>query len=310
MAQRELENELDVLRSRLAQTIARWTRKDGDFKTPDPDLTLCRRDDPTEPTAVVYEPSLSLVIQGCKQVVLADETFVYTPDDFLITLVDIPTVGRVLEASPERPLLAVLLKLDPRAIAQLIIDSDLPPLSTPNVGRAMTLSPVSLPLLSAVQRLLDLLDSPRDLPILGPLIQREILYRLLCSEQGNRLRQIGSVGSQGHQIARAIDWLKAHYAEPLNVQLLATRVGMSPSAFHHHFRTLTSLSPLQYQKKLRLHEARRLMLVEQADSGTAGLRVGYESPSQFSREYSRLFGDPPLRDISHLRQLGTLGALV
>jgi AraC-like DNA-binding protein len=237
---------------------------------------------------------------------MADETYLYDQDHFLITLIDLPTVGRVLEASPERPLLALLLKLDPRAIAQLMIDTDLPPLEASTAGRAVALSPVSLPLVSAVQRLVDLLDEPRDLPILGPLIQREILYRLLISEQGGRLRQIGSVGSQGHQIARAIDWLKAHYAEPLRVEDLATRVGMSASAFYHHFRALTAMSPVQYQKQLRLHEARRLMLVDQVDSGNAGLRVGYESASQFSREYSRLFGAPPLRDIFNLRRVEAL----
>ena len=167
----------------------------------------------------------------------------------------------------------------------------------------MAVSEVSLPLLNAFQRLIDLLDQPEDIPILAPLIQREILYRLLMGEQGPRLRQMGAAGSQSHQIARAIDWLKANFSQPLRVDDLAAHARMSTSAFHHHFRALTAMSPLQFQKWLRLHEARRLMLTEHLDAATAAFQVGYESPSQFSREYNRLFGAPPLRDITSLRQL-------
>ncbi len=184
-----------------------------------------------------------------------------------------------------------------------MVDSKLPPPRAQQSGRGMATGEVTLPLLAAFQRLIDLLDEPEDIPILAPLIQREILYRLLVGDQGTRLRQIASAGSQSHQIARAIDWLKANYAQPLRIDDLATHVNMSPSTFHHHFRALTAMSPLQYQKWLRLNEARRLMLAERLDATTAAFQVGYESPSQFSREYSRLFGSPPLRDIKSLHQI-------
>jgi len=192
---------------------------------------------------------------------------------------------------------------DPREIAQLMADSSLPPPRTQHEDRGMAVGALSEPLLCAFLRLLDLLDEPEHIPILAPLVQREILYRLLVGPQGPRLRQIGAAGCRSHQIARAIDWLKANFSQPLRIDDLATRVRMSTSAFHHHFRALTAMSPLQYQKWLRLHEARKLMLTEQIDAANAAFQVGYESPSQFSREYSRLFGAPPLRDIKNMKQM-------
>jgi AraC-like DNA-binding protein len=167
----------------------------------------------------------------------------------------------------------------------------------------MAVGKVTLPLLAAFQRLIELLDEPGDIPILAPIIQREIIYRLLVGDQGTRLRQIASTGSRGHQMAQAIEWLKTNFARPLSIDDLAAQANMSSSTFHHHFRSMTALSPLQYQKHLRLQEARRLMLAEHLDAATAAFQVGYESPSQFSREYSRLFGAPPLRDIKSLRQM-------
>jgi transcriptional regulator GlxA family with amidase domain len=181
------------------------------------------------------------------------------------------------------------------------MDGHVPPPRPQSAERAMATGRVTAPLLSAFQRLVELLDEPASIPALASLVQREILYRLLMSEQGDRLRQIGAAGSQSHQISRAIDWLKAHFAEVLRIDALAEMVRMSPSTFHHHFRALTAMSPLQYQKWLRLNEARRLMLAESLDASTAAFRVGYESPSQFSREYSRQFGAPPMRDIAGLR---------
>ena len=169
----------------------------------------------------------------------------------------------------------------------------------------MAIGEITLPLLVAFQRLVDLLAEQKDIPILAPLIQREIIYRLLVGDQGARLRQIASTGSQGNQIAQAVDWLKGNFAQPLRIDDLAKQVNMSTSTLHHHFRALTAMSPLQYQKWLRLNEARRLMLTENQDASTAAFQVGYESPSQFTREYGRLFGMPPLRDITNLRQVST-----
>ncbi|MGI4813597.1 MAG: AraC family transcriptional regulator N-terminal domain-containing protein [Janthinobacterium lividum] len=293
----------DPVRAQLARSIARWTHACGKCSTAIPALTLYRRDAPTQPVCGMYEPSIAFIAQGSKRVLLGEESYGYEPQHLLFTSVDLPTVSQVTEASRERPYLSLLLKLDPRAIAQLMIDSDLPPPRGQQASRGIALIDVGPALLNAFQRLLDLLDEPQDIPVLAPLIQREILYRLLIGEQGARLRQIGASGSKSHQIARAIEWLKRNFARPLRIDDLAADVEMSTSTFHHQFRALTAMSPLQFQKQLRLHEARRLMLAELMDSGSAALEVGYESPSQFSREYSRLFGAPPLRDITNLRQV-------
>ena len=222
---------------------------------------------------------------------------------FLITSVDLPTVVQVIHASREKPYLSLLLQLDRREMAQLMVDSHLPPPRAQQSRRGMAIGEVTLPLLVACQRLVDLLAEPQDIPILAPIIQREIIYRLLVGDQGARLRQIASAGSQSHQIAQAIEWLKRHYTLPLRIDDLAAHVHMSPSTFYHHFRALTAMSPLQYQKWLRLNEARRLMLTERLDVATTALQVGYASPSQFNREYRRVFGAPPLRDITYLRHM-------
>jgi AraC-like DNA-binding protein len=228
---------------------------------------------------------------------------VYDAHHYLITSVHLPTVVQIIEASREKPYLGLRLMLDQREISQLMVDSNLPPPRVQQSSRGMATGEVTLPLLTAFQRLIDLLAEQQDIPILAPIIQREIIYRLLVGDQGERLRQIASAGSQSHQIARAIDWLKGNYSQPLHIDDLAAQVRMSSSTFHHHFRSMTALSPLQFQKQLRLQEARRLMLAERMDAATAGFQVGYESPSQFSREYNRLFGASPLRDIANLRQL-------
>jgi AraC-like DNA-binding protein len=254
----------------------------------------------------MYEPSLCLIAQGAKRVLLGDDSYVYDAHHFLITSVDLPTVWQIIKASREKPCLGLVLKLDLREISQLMVDSNLPPPRAQQSCRGMAIGGVTLPLLTAFQRLIDLLAEPKDIPILAPIIQREILYRLLVGDQGTRLRQIASAGSQSQQVARAIDWLKSNFTRPLRIDDLASHVHMSPSTFHHHFRTLTAMSPLQYQKWLRLNEARRLMLTENTDAATAAFNVGYESPSQFSREYSRLFGAPPLRDITNLRQIAPI----
>jgi AraC-like DNA-binding protein len=242
-----------------------------------------------------------LTAQGAKRVVLGDDVYVYDAHHFLITSLDLPAVWQVINASREKPYLGLVLKLDRREMSQLMADSNLPPPRAQQSSRGMATGEVTLPLLTAFQRLIDLLAEPKDIPMLAPIIQREILYRLLVSDQGARLRQVASAGSQSQQIARAIDWLKSHFTGTLRIEDLATQINMSPSSFHHHFRVLTAMSPLQYQKWLRLNEARRLMLTERSDAATAALQVGYESPSQFSREYRRLFGAPPLRDIERLR---------
>ncbi len=297
------DNRMDVALAVLGQRIAEWTDKEDQLVTAIPTLTLFRRNELTEPSSAMYEPGICLIAQGAKRILLGEDTFVYGESHYLITSVDLPTVVQIIKASREKPCLGLMLKLDQREISQLIVDSNLPLPRPQQSDRGMATGEVTLPLLNAFQRLIDLLDEPKDIPILAPVIQREIFYRLLVGDQGMRLRQMASVGSQSQQIARAIDWLKSNFTRPLRIDDLAMQVNMSTSTFHHHFRSLTAMSPLQYQKWLRLTEARRLMLTEDEDAASAAFQVGYESPSQFSREYGRLFGAPPLRDITSLRQM-------
>jgi AraC-like DNA-binding protein len=298
-------NSMEGALEALGKSIARWTEPGDQPTTAIPGLSLSRRDAPTQPTSHMYEPIICVIAQGAKRVLLGDETYVFDAHHFLLTSLDLPTVVQIIQASREKPYLSLRLKLDQREISQLMVDSNLPPPRAQQSSRGMAIGEVTVPLLTAFQRLIDLLAEPQDMPILAPIIQREIMYRLLVGDQGARLRQMASAGSQSHQIGRAIDWLKGNFTRPLHIDDLAAQVRMSSSTFHHHFRSMTALSPLQFQKQLRLHEARRLMLTEHLDAATTAFQVGYESPSQFSREYSRLFGAPPLRDITSLRQLAT-----
>lgn len=298
-----MKKELEVVLSALRHSIARLTEHGELYTTAIPRLSLFRREEPSEPISGMYDLSICMVIQGAKRVALGDDTYVYDPLHYLITSLHLPAVFQIIEASPKKPYLGLRLTFDQREISQLMADSHLPPPRTQQSSRGMATGKVTLPLLSAFQRLIELLDKEEDIPILSPLIQREIIYRLLVGDQGARLRQIAAAGTQSQQIARVVEWLREHFAQPLHIEDLAAKAGMSTSTFHHHFRSMTALSPLQYQKKLRLQEARQLMLNKHLDAATAGFEVGYESPSQFSREYSRMFGAPPLRDIQHLRQM-------
>jgi AraC-like DNA-binding protein len=298
----EMEGALDT----LGKAIARFTGNSDRIETAIPGLILARRDKPSEPISILYEPRICLIAQGAKRVQLGDDAYVYDTHHFLLTSVDLPTFVQVIKASPEKPYLGLVLNIDQREISQLMVDSNLPPPRPQQSSRGMTTGEVTLPLLAAFQRLIGLLDEPKDIPILAPIIEREIFYRLLVGDQGARLRQIAASGSQSNQIARAIDWLKGNFTKPLRIDDLAAQVNMSTSTFHHHFRAVTAMSPLQYQKWLRLNEARRLMLAENKDATTTAFQVGYESPSQFSREYGRMFGEPPLRDITSLRQTATI----
>jgi AraC-like DNA-binding protein len=297
---------LEVVRAAMARTIGRLTEGTEDRSTSIPDLALFRREAPTPPGICHVEPSVVLVVQGAKRMLVGDDAYAYDSQRFLIASLDIPASSEVVEASPERPCLGLVLKLDLRMMTELVARNRLPPPKDCSVARGVALGTVTPTLLESFKRLTDLLDEPDAIEVLAPLVQREIHYRLLMSDQAGRLRQLASVGSQSHLVARAIDWLKANYASPLRIEELAERVHMSASSLHHHFRQLTAMSPLQYQKWLRLNEARRLMLSEGFDAASAAFKVGYESPSQFSREYARLFGAPPRRDVVGLRREATL----
>jgi AraC-like DNA-binding protein len=286
----------------LAKRIAQWTEGKNRFDTSIRGLSLHRWETPTEPTSYILAPSICLIGQGRKRLFLGEDSYVYDANKFLITSVELPVTAQILEASREKPYLGLTMELDLRLIAQLILDNDMPSARSHKDRLGISVGEVSIPLLDAFLRLLDLLEHPDDIPALAPLVQQEIFYRLLMGEQGPRLRQITSVGSHGYQIVRAIDWLKENFSKPVKIEELADKVGLSVSAFHNHFRAMTALSPLQFQKKMRLNEARRLMLAEHLDASRAAFEVGYESPSQFSREYSRLFGAPPMKDIKNLAQ--------
>ena len=286
--------------ARLASAVERHTTADDVYNTVVPGLRLSRFSAPSDLVALVYEPSLCVVAQGAKEVLLADETYRLAPAQSLLVSVDLPVDARVVEATPGRPYLAVRISLDPAVVGELLADgTTAPPPGPPARGLAVT--PVDPPLLDAVTRLVALLDAPQDVGPLSPLVLREITYRVLTGPQGSRLRQIAAAGAPAQRIARAIRWLKDHFAAPLRIESLAKHVRMSPSAFHLHFKGVTAMSPLQYQKRLRLQEARRLMLGEELDAAEAAFRVGYESPSQFSREYRRMFGAPPRQDVAALK---------
>ena len=304
MPTQEHAGTLDAMREAAIASIGRWTIGQFDWQTPISGLTFFRREAPMPPTICLVEASIVLVVQGEKQMLAGGEAYPYNINRFLITSLDIPANSQVVTASPDNPCLGLALKLDLRTMAELIAQGGLPLPEdrSSDRGAVIGLGTVTPMLLEPFKRMLDLLDEPSAIPILAPLIEREIHYRLLMSDQAARLQQIASVGSQGHRVAKAIDWLKVNYTETLRIDDLAAQVKMSPSSLHHHFRQLTAMSPLQYQKWLRLNEARRLMLNEDSDAASAAFEVGYESPSQFSREYTRLFGAPPKRDIEGLRR--------
>ena len=285
----------------LCRVIGALAPTAGDFATSVADLSVYRRNAPAPPITCIIEPSIVLVVQGAKEMVIGSDVFPYDTTRFLVTSLNIPAHSAVTMASDAAPCLGLVFKLDLRTLAELIAQDGRLPLNGQAFHTSAGVGKLSPKLFESFARLIHLLEEPDAIPVLWPLIQREIHYRLLLSDQAPLLRHIASVGSKGHRIAKAIDWMKLNYAAPLRVDELASRVQMGLSTFHQHFRQLTAMSPLQYQKWLRLNEAKRLMLNEHLDAATAAFKVGYESPSQFSREYGRQFGMPPKRDIVELR---------
>jgi AraC-like DNA-binding protein len=286
----------------LARGIGRFARTDGDHNTAIPALTLHRRRAPTEPLHCIYNLGLGVVAQGAKQVMVRDASVDYGPGQTMLTTIDLPVVSHVTRASAAEPFLGMMLTLDVRTIVQMASEIDLPRLRRDDGYRSISFEALDAPLLDALVRLVNILDEPALVPRLAPLIQQEVVIRLLAGPHGSRLRHLVTAGSPGQQIAKAVAWLKQNFATALHVDDVADRAHMSASTFRQHFRALTGVSPLQYQKQLRLQEARQLMLNENLDAGSAGGRVGYESASQFSREYSRLFGAPPQRDVTRMRR--------
>lgn len=285
----------------LAASIARLTQQQDYAPTLVPGLTVFKKTDAAIPIAGFYEPSVCLIAQGAKRVQLGDESYQYDTKHYLFSGVHLPVVAQVIEATIERPYLGLKLTFDYQEITQLMADSQLPPAKGQRAGRGMATGTLSLAILSAFQRLVDLADDAASIAMLAPMIRREIFYRLLVGEQGEKLRQLAGMGTQTYQIAKAISWLKSNFSSSMRIAELARVANMSVSTFHHHFRNMTAMSPLQYLKQVRLQEARRLMLTEHVDAASAAFRVGYESASQFSREYGRMYGCSPAKDVNELR---------
>ena len=295
------DSGLSQLLKELADTIGKAMGRSAELSNAVSGLALYQNTTPTAPNPCTYEPSLLIVPQGKKRVDFGTQSHVFGESTFLLTSIALPIVSSVCAASVQRPYRAFFLKLDMGMVRDVLHSEEVrvPP---PPVGtRGMVLGNVTVELLKPCLRLVQLLDTPQDAPFFGKLLHREIIYRLLQGTQGDRLRSVATLADQSYRTARAVTWLRENFKKTLNVDELASMAGMSRSTLHHHFRGLTAMSPLQFQKQLRLHTARQKMLTEEFDAATAAFEVGYESPSQFNREYKRFFGTPPMRDIQALR---------
>ena len=288
-------------RDELVERIVRAIREDGTVE-PLEGLRLRRASSPTELGHGVSFPALCVIAQGSKEIWLGDNRYRYDPAHYLITTAALPITTRITEASEERQYLGLVLRLDPTLVGSVMVEAGHPAPRGHDAVKAIDVSPLDAGLLDAVVRLVRLLDSPIEARFLAPLVKREIVYRLLMGEQGGRLRHTAVLGGQSHRIARALERLRKDFDQPLRVGDIAREFGMSVSGFHHHFKAVTAMSPLQFQKQMRLQEARRLMLGEDLDAASAGYRVGYGDASHFTREYKRLFGEPPMRDVERLRE--------
>jgi AraC-like DNA-binding protein len=280
----------------MSALMTRFTTGDGTWPTAIPRLSFIRYSKPHQPMPAHYPPCFCLITQGSKSIAFGDDRLVYDAARFVVAAVDLPVTGVVLEATPEKPYLCVMLEIDTPEMASLLLETQTPAHDETPGQRALFLGEATAPFVDAVWRLMRLLDTPGDIRALAPLAQREVLYRLLQTNAGGRLREVMAGNGPARRIAGSIAWLRSHYDGPLRVERLAEAAHMSPSSFHAHFKRVTAMSPLQYQKLLRLQEARRLLMTDAVDAATAGYHVGYQSPSQFSREYRRAFGAPPAAD--------------
>lgn len=293
---------MDALQS-LIDLISRHAPTDGIHDTPIAGVSLVRSGQPTVPMPVVYEPTLCLIAQGRKHVVAGSASYVYDAATYLVASVGIPVMGSVIEASEQAPYLCLVLDLDMSALSDLALRHPTPDETRDLPVSGIELNTITPPLLDAAVRLVGLLDTPSDIGELAPLIIREMLYRLLIGNSNGVIRQMAKADSRLSQIARSIAWLRSHYHESCRIEDMADIAGMSRSTFHEHFKAVTAMTPLEFRSQLRLQEARRLMVAQAFDAAGAGYRVGYESPSQFSRDYGRMFGLPPGKDAERLRRM-------
>ena len=296
---------LEAALTEMAALITRFTAAaEGANQTAVQGLWLFRATAPSEMHHGVQNPCICVIAQGAKRVLLGEEVYRYDRARYLAASMNLPISGQVVEASAEKPYLSMKLDVAPQEIAALILEAKLPETAQTATARGLFMSRVDTSLIEAFVRLLRLLDAPEDIPALAAAARREILYRMLKGDEGHRLRQIATSSAHATRIAKAIEWLRQNYTRTLRIEELAGQANMSTSSFHEHFRAVTAMSPLQFQKQLRLHHARQILISEALDAATAGHRVGYESPSQFSREYSRLFGAPPAADRKRLASAG------
>ena len=292
-------------REELAARIGKATPRDGRFEV-QPGVFFNRLSTPRQPAHGVVPPSFCVIAQGSKDILLGDERFHYDPSHYLITTLGLPLTGEVVEASSQRPYLGFRLVLDPTLVTSVLVESGaVPPRGDGGGVKGVNVSPLDADLLDATLRLVRLTERPGEYRVLAPLVVREIVYRLLSGDQAPRLLHLATFGGQAHRMVRAVEKLRRDFDKPLRIEDAAGELGMSVSGFHAHFKAVTAMSPLQFQKHLRLQEARRLMLSENLDAGEAGFRVGYEDQSHFSRDYKRHFGEPPMRDVERLRELAT-----
>ncbi|HET8911400.1 MAG TPA: AraC family transcriptional regulator [Ktedonobacteraceae bacterium] len=304
MIQKPVERETQRMladREELVERIGRAIPEDGEIQ-PFQGIHLARSSSPLKPIHSVLEPSLCVIAQGSKEVLLGDSRYRYDPSRYLLATIELPRVSQVLEASKERPYLSLRLELAPTLVSSVMVEAGHAALKERNEVRAIDVSPIDGNLLDAFVRLVRLLDTPNEAQIILPLITREIIFRLLMGEQGTRLRHLAMEGGYTPSIAQAVRRLRQDFNQPLSIENLAQELGMSVSGLHHHFKAVTAMSPLQFQKRLRLQEAQRLMLSEDLDAASAAFRVGYQDASHFNREYKGLFGVPPMRDVQRLRE--------
>jgi AraC-like DNA-binding protein len=297
-----MSGQIENQRGELTRHIKRYTSKDGAFATAIPSLSFIRFSEVTGPVYGVYKPSLCIIVQGRKEVLLAQESYIYGPANYLVASVNLPIAGQVTEASPDVPYLALKLEFTPSEILEVLREYQMGVDKKEGAKRGLYVSKLETSLLDAVTRLARLLDTPKDIKVLAPLIRKEIIYRVLQGENGGLLKQIALEGSSTYQISDVIEHIMNNYDKLLKIEELAEIANMSVSSLHRHFKEVTAMSPIQFQKQLRLQEARSLLLSESADAADVAFRVGYESPSQFSREYSRMFGLPPKEDTKRMRK--------
>jgi AraC-like DNA-binding protein len=303
------DHRADALRQELIARISALVPTDG-VAEPIPGVHLIRRSTPPPPVHSVSSRTFCVIAQGSKTITLGNQTHRYDPAHYLITTAELPTLAQITEATPEQPYLGAVIHLDPALVSSVMVETGHGTSDAQSSVKALDVSPLDAGLLETVVRLLRATDSPQDVRFLAPLIMRELVYRLLLGAQGGRLRQLTVIGGSAHRIASAIERIRAEFDRPLRVEQVARDIGMSASSFHHHFKTVTAMSPLQYQKQLRLQEARRLLLAEELDAASAGFRVGYDDASYFNREYKKFFGEPPMRNVERLRETLPAGVLM